>query len=198
MQKAHTRQGAGSAGRAVEPSDQFTRLSPAASAERCPLDLDVHKRQLDVHNPTCGGRSSRIFHVPEVMKAQRPRARRFPRQEFTTLEIGVLIAVFRLEGLGHGVAVHDELEGFIGKPISTAAVYYALKRLERQSLLRTTVSGPLAMPGGRSRRLYELTRIGHILLKGEQLEAARLWQALPARFARIIAQLDRERVQTPH
>ena len=100
------------------------------------------------------------------------------------MEIAALIAVVRLDGLGYGIAIHDDLEGFLGRPISTAAVYAALDRLERQRLLRSTRSAPLAVQGGRSKRLYELTRSGRIFLETEQVEAIRLWQALPSRWAR--------------
>jgi len=116
------------------------------------------------------------------MQNRRPRKRPNGIRALTTVEIGVLIAVVRLEGLGYGLAIHNEFEGFFGKPISTAAVYLTLKRFERCGLLRTTVSAPLRMPGGRSKRLYELTSPGRTVLKGEQIEAARLWQALPRSF----------------
>ena len=114
-----------------------------------------------------------------------PRAREIAvLNHFTSLEIGALIAVVRLEGEAYGVAIHDDIEGFVARPVSTTAVYDALARLERRGLLRATISAPLAVPGGRSKRLYEITATGRTCLKHEQTEATRLWQALPASFRR--------------
>jgi PadR family transcriptional regulator PadR len=103
----------------------------------------------------------------------------------THVEIAVLIAIVRLERDAYGVAIRDDIEGFLGKPVSLAAVYAALARLERRILLRTRRSAPLAMPGGRSKRLYELTASGRSFLRHEQREATRLWQALPASARRV-------------
>lgn len=105
-------------------------------------------------------------------------------QPRTRVEIAALIAVIRLEGDAYGVGIRADIESFLGWPVSTAAVYAALERLERRVLLRTTLSAPLAVPGGRSKRLYEITAAGRTWLKHEQVDAIRLWQALPASFRR--------------
>ncbi len=107
-----------------------------------------------------------------------------PMRGMTHIEIAALIAVIRLEGDAYGVAIHDDIEGVVGYPVSTAAVYAALDRLERRVLLRATISAPIAVQGGRSRRLYALTASGRTCLKHEQTEASRLWQALPMSFTR--------------
>ena len=100
----------------------------------------------------------------------------------TRIEIAALIAVVRLEPHAYGVAIHEDLEGFLGRPVSLGATYSALKRLTRRALLRTTVSAPLAVQGGRAKRLYATTSSGRTFLRHEQVEATRLWQALPRRF----------------
>lgn len=102
----------------------------------------------------------------------------------TRVEIAALIAVVRLEPLAYGVAIHEDLEGFLGRPVSLGATYAALERLTRRALLRTTVSAPLAVQGGRAKRLYETTATGRLFLRHEHVEATRLWQALPRRFNR--------------
>lgn len=107
-----------------------------------------------------------------------------PMSQLTRIEIAALIAVVRLEPHAYGVAIHEDLEGFLGRPVSIGAVYAALERLERRALLRTTVSAPMAVQGGRAKRLYETTATGRTFLKHEQVEATRLWQALPRGFNR--------------
>ncbi len=105
-------------------------------------------------------------------------------KSLTRVEIAALIAVVRLENDAYGVTIHDDLEGFLGKPVSMAAVYAALERLQRGGLLRTGPSEPMAVQGGRSKRLFELTSAGRTWLTHEQVESTRLWQALPMRFRR--------------
>lgn len=85
----------------------------------------------------------------------------------TRIEIAALIAVVRLEADAYGVAIREDIEGFLGRPVSMA-----------------TLSAPLAVQGGRARRLYDTTGAGRTCLRHEQGDAARLWQALPARFSR--------------
>ena len=114
----------------------------------------------------------------------------------TRVEIAALIAVIRLGADAYGVRVHDDIEGFLGRPVSTAAVYAALERLERRTLLRTARLAPLAVQGGRSKRLYALTAAGRACLRREQADATHLWQALPRSFSRGGRQ-DRGEVETP-
>ena len=61
-------------------------------------------------------------------------------------------------------------------------MYAALGRLKRRRWLTVTPSRPLAIQGGRSKRLYRLTNSGRVLLRREQDECTRLFQALPRRF----------------
>jgi len=105
----------------------------------------------------------------------------------TRVEIATLVAVVRLDADAYGVRVHDDLEGFLGQPVSRAAVYAALERLQRRALLRTTLLAPLAVQGGRAKRLYALTASGRTCLRHEQVEATHLWQALPRSFNRRTA-----------
>lgn len=88
----------------------------------------------------------------------------------------------RLEDEAYGVSIYDDLEGFLGEPVSLAAVYAVLERLERRLLLRTTIAAPLAVQGGHSKRLFEITTTGRSFLKHEHSSVTRLWQALPSRL----------------
>jgi PadR family transcriptional regulator PadR len=105
-------------------------------------------------------------------------------QSPTRLEIAALIAVVRLGDEAYGVRIHDDLEGFLGQPVSLAAVYAALERLERRLMIRSIISAPLAVQGGRSKRLYQITATGRSCLRHEHSGLTRLWQALPASFSR--------------
>ena len=104
-----------------------------------------------------------------------------PQDGLTRIEIAALIAVLRLDGDAYGVSIHDDIEQVRGQALSMAATYAALTRLARQRLIRSRQSAPVAVQGGRSRRLYAITSLGLTVLEHERAADARLWQALPTK-----------------
>ena len=101
----------------------------------------------------------------------------------TLIEIATLISIVRLEDNAYGVTIRDDIEGFLGQPVPLASVYAALHDLTRRQVLTVTQSRPLAVQGGRAKRLYRLSVSGRSLLQYEQLKFTRLFQALPRGFA---------------
>jgi DNA-binding PadR family transcriptional regulator len=106
----------------------------------------------------------------------------------TFLEVATLIAVARLEHRAYGVAIREDIEGFLGQPVSLASVYVVLQRLTRLRWLRVSVSAPLAIPGGRAKRIYQLTDLGRELLLDERRQWTWLWGCLPRRLSRSAPQ----------
>jgi DNA-binding PadR family transcriptional regulator len=100
----------------------------------------------------------------------------------TLIELATLISVVRLEDNAYGSAIRIDIEEFRGEPVPMASVYAALNRLERRRWLSVTTSRPLAVQGGRSKRLYRLTEAGRDSLQREKKMFTRLLQVLPRRF----------------
>ncbi len=72
----------------------------------------------------------------------------------------VLLAIIRLEGNAYGVAIRDTIDEYTGRDVIVGQVYAALDRLESKRLVRSRVSLPDPVPGGRARKLFWITRAG--------------------------------------
>ncbi|MEQ9401509.1 MAG: PadR family transcriptional regulator [Longimicrobiales bacterium] len=90
----------------------------------------------------------------------------------------VLLAVARLDGDGHGAAIHAEILDATGRDASIPAVYVTLSRLEDKGLVTTGVE--LAGPGrgGRPRKTFALTEAAVRELQEARRVQARLWEGL--------------------
>jgi PadR family transcriptional regulator, regulatory protein PadR len=95
------------------------------------------------------------------------------------VELLTLLAVARIGEGAYGVAILDEIRTSSGMEASVAAVYAALERLDRQGLVRVSLSDPVAERGGRARREYRLTPIGRSRLRRERAAAMRIWRLKP-------------------
>ena len=95
------------------------------------------------------------------------------------VELLTLLAVARIGDGAYGVAILDEIRTSSGMEASVAAVYAALERLDRQGLVRVSLSDPLPERGGRARREYRLTPIGRARLRRERAAAMRIWRLKP-------------------
>jgi PadR family transcriptional regulator PadR len=95
------------------------------------------------------------------------------------IELLTLLAVARIGDGAYGVGILDEIRSFSGREASVAAVYAALDRLERQELVRLSLSDPLPERGGRARRQYRVTPAGRAHLRRERATAMRMWQLAP-------------------
>jgi DNA-binding PadR family transcriptional regulator len=91
----------------------------------------------------------------------------------------VLLAVIRLGDDAYGVPIREEIEERAERPVTFGAVYATLRRLEAKGLIESRMSEPAAVPGGRARKLVDVT--------AEGLEAVRRSQA---RLGRMAAGLD--------
>jgi len=98
------------------------------------------------------------------------------------LDIATVVAVIRLEHQAYGVAIREEIESFLGRPVALASVYVGLDRLTRLGWLRVSVSASVAMPGGRAKRLYQLTDTGRLMLQEQRGQWTWLWGCLPRAF----------------
>ena len=92
------------------------------------------------------------------------------------VELLTLLAVARIGDGAYGVAILDEIRTSSGMEASVAAVYAALERLDRQGLIRVSLSDPVPERGGRARREYRLTATGRSRLRRERSAAMRIWR----------------------
>jgi PadR family transcriptional regulator len=75
-------------------------------------------------------------------------------EEFT------LLAVRALGDRTYAVPIQQFVEELTGRDVSIGAVYAALARLESKGFVRSSMSESTPRPGGKARRLFEVTPLG--------------------------------------
>ena len=98
-----------------------------------------------------------------------------PKQTLQHFELHVLLAMLREKGETYSVPLVLALEKRIGRPVAQAAVFIALKRLERKGLVASRLDEP---DSGRPRRYFRVTKRGVAAVQANRVEHARLWQGL--------------------
>jgi DNA-binding PadR family transcriptional regulator len=84
-----------------------------------------------------------------------------PKGEFLgEFEIYVMLALSHLDPDAYGVTIRQEITSRTGREIAIGAVYATLSRLEEKGLVAHTLSDPLPVPGGRTRKHFVLTSAG--------------------------------------
>ena len=91
----------------------------------------------------------------------------------------VLLAVWRLGDDAYGSSVRDELEARTGRDVAHGAVYATLVRLEKKGLLRSSLSDPTPVRGGKAKRYFEILPDGIAGVTAARAAMERLWDGLP-------------------
>jgi DNA-binding PadR family transcriptional regulator len=91
----------------------------------------------------------------------------------------VLLAVWRLEDSAYGAAVRDEIERCTGREVAQGAVYVTLMRLEKKGLLRSQLSDPTPIRGGKAKRFFQILPDGIAGVTAARAAMERLWDGLP-------------------
>ena len=87
----------------------------------------------------------------------------------------VMLAILRLQEEAYTVPIVVELEKVTGREVAPAAVYVALRRLEKKGLVSSELRVPEDPSGGRSRRYVSLTPDGIERLREARQTLAALW-----------------------
>ena len=99
------------------------------------------------------------------------------RDALGEFEHRVLLAILRLEAESYSVPIVLELEEKTGKPVAPAAVYIALRRLEKRGLVTSRLVEP-DENGGRERRYFRIEAEGLERLKESRRALLDLWEGL--------------------
>ena len=89
----------------------------------------------------------------------------------------VLLAILRLGGEAYSVNLVLELEERTGREVAQAAVFIALRRLEKKGLLTSRLEERTKQTG-RVRRYFKPTRTALQRLKETRRSLERLWEGL--------------------
>jgi PadR family transcriptional regulator PadR len=90
----------------------------------------------------------------------------------------VLLALAHLGEDAYGVTVRQEIEDRSRHPVSIAAVYACLDRLERKGYAAARLSKPTPERGGRAKKHFRLTGDGAEALRDAREAMDRMWAGL--------------------
>jgi len=92
----------------------------------------------------------------------------------------VLLAMLQLGGETYSVPIVVELEERTGREVAQAAVFIALRRLEKRGLLSSRLDRGTSGTGERTRRYFKPTRVALRQLKQARRSLLHLWEGLDA------------------
>ena len=98
------------------------------------------------------------------------------REGLGEFEHRVLLAILRLGSESYSVPIVLELEERTGRAVAPAAVYIALRRLEKKGLVSSRMTD--GEDNGRARRYFKLEEAGIERLKESRRELEALWEGL--------------------
>jgi PadR family transcriptional regulator PadR len=101
------------------------------------------------------------------------------RASLGDFELSVLLTVARLGEDAYGASVRRDVSARLARDFSVGAVYTTLQRLEAKGLLRSWMSDPEPVRGGRARRCVALTTAGERALTAAREANERLWKGAP-------------------
>jgi PadR family transcriptional regulator, regulatory protein PadR len=104
-------------------------------------------------------------------------------RSFGEFELAVLISVGTLGDDAYGVAVREAVSAHLERDCAVGAVYTTLQRLEHKGLVRSWMSEPTPVRGGRAKRCFALTAAGARAIRDAQVAARRLWSKTGLRLS---------------
>ncbi len=93
----------------------------------------------------------------------------------------VMLALLRLKDEAYGMRVRREIQSRTERSVSIGSVYATLQRLERKGHVRSTISDPDPVPGGRARKFFSLTPDGGRALLQTQEALRRMTDGMSVR-----------------
>ncbi|MEM7299276.1 MAG: helix-turn-helix transcriptional regulator [Bacteroidota bacterium] len=95
------------------------------------------------------------------------------------LEETILLIALVMDGEAYAVSIAKAYKERSGKSISIPAVHTVMKRLEKKGMLTSSMGGATDERGGRTKRLYEVTKYGYHTLNELRHFREGLWKEAP-------------------
>jgi DNA-binding PadR family transcriptional regulator len=92
----------------------------------------------------------------------------------------ILIAIWSLKESAYLLAIKNHLSKIMGADWSVGAIHKPLMRLEKEGLVESYMGGATAKRGGRSKKIYRVSKLGLNTLKAIKEEQDALWANFPA------------------
>jgi DNA-binding PadR family transcriptional regulator len=89
-----------------------------------------------------------------------------------------MLAIMALGENAYGVTIRRHVSKATGKEWSIGAIYDPLYRLEQKGMVTSRLSDPSSVRGGRSKRMFQLTREGKEAVLAHKQVRDTLWNEL--------------------
>ena len=100
------------------------------------------------------------------------------KQTLGEFEQLVLLGCLRLGREAFAGAIVEEINRRTGRDVAHAAVYIALRRMEKQRLVSSRLGEPRAERGGRAKRFFEVQPQGRRLLEASRDALLNMWKGV--------------------
>ena len=97
-------------------------------------------------------------------------------KNLTRKEELILLSILNLDREAYLIAITDYLTKITGKKVSLTSVHLPLSRLEKFGLLESKLGEATAVRGGRRKKIYSITRLGHEMLEEHKRITDALWE----------------------
>jgi PadR family transcriptional regulator PadR len=101
------------------------------------------------------------------------------RHQLGEFEEVVMLTVGILYKEAYGVAIIQEIENRLNRPVSIGALQTVLRRLERKGYLTSEFGEATQVRGGKRKRYFSLTTLGSRVLRETQEQRRELFNAIP-------------------
>ncbi len=83
----------------------------------------------------------------------------------------ILLSVWKLKNNAYGVTIRETMKELSGETWAFGAIFVMLDRMAKKGLLKSHMSKPTSLRGGRSKRIFNLTEAGkESLLKVKKVQ----------------------------
>ena len=96
------------------------------------------------------------------------------------LEELCMLAVMHLGAEAYGARIRGHMQDRVKRAPSISTIYVTLLRLEQQGLVKSWHSEPTPVRGGKSKRVFEVTRSGIAAVRAKHGAHLRMWEGLDA------------------
>ena len=90
----------------------------------------------------------------------------------------VLLSVLRLGDDAYGSKIRHDLEETAHRAVAVATIYVALSRMEQRGFVRSWMSEPSPVRGGKSKKYYAVEPEGKRALQESKATLERMWQGV--------------------
>lgn len=87
----------------------------------------------------------------------------------------VLLSVLALGEEAYGASIRRHLHTAIARDVSLGALYATIERLEKRSMVSSTLTGATAQRGGKAKRMVQVTASGKRALERSRDQLTTMW-----------------------